>query len=133
VTGGLTFSVISALIEPSYGVCARDTYFSNAALAREPSAFGEVCLKFLEGNALLMSARLGHEDIPKIFPERPVLSQVNLHGDFAPFCVGYKLNSGHGFIPFAMRSRITVPPPVPSVKPPSIVPQGGIDRPAPPG
>jgi len=60
---------------------------------------------FLVGNALFLAARLGNQDIPKILPERPVLSEVNLDGDLAPFNVGYELNSRHGFIPLPKRSR----------------------------
>jgi len=37
MVGGLTFSMISALIERRYSICARGTYFSSTAQAmREP-------------------------------------------------------------------------------------------------
>jgi len=57
----------------------------------------------MKRDALFVPARPRDKHILDVFPQFPVLLQVDLNGDLAAFLIRYKLDSGHGFIVLQLR------------------------------
>src|SRR5277367_2026165 len=71
--------------------------FPRRALAGTLQATGAV---LLVRNALFLAARFGYQTVPDLFPNGPVLFQVDLNGYFAALLIHNEADSGHALLVF---------------------------------
>jgi hypothetical protein len=78
-----------------------DGLISTVYSATKASALDQIRFDHLEEDAFLFAPPFRNHPIVEILPDCTVLAEVDLHGHFAAFLVGQKLDASHDLPPFA--------------------------------